>query len=446
VLFFVALQLTPAQHLQLTPATQPQQPKSDQQARHLVESAVKALGGLDKLTLPGGTIRSVKGSYPGEAFLGETYSQTPDLLKLTARSVPGALAKPDRFMLIKGQKAWLRLDGQLIMLDEVEMKGLKRARHADKVSGLVTLLRDQGYTLTGLGAAKVKGQDSLGINVQFKGQPDIQLHFDKATGLLVKTWQKFIDPLGDDGTFVIHECYYSDYQRLDPVGKETQLLKDAQLPVNGPGLVGWLRARTPSAQTRAQAAKLIQDLASNSFATRTKASAELKKLGPEMAPLLRQALPTAESEALLRLEQCLAHYAKDPAVQQVPAALRVLALTKPAGAAAAVLHYLPSAPTETIRDEALAALYDLGQAERDDPALVQALQDADPIRRDAAKTALGKDGGEYARKPGRRLLIDGLQMATRCDLHRNGKLDLRLDVLQIQYFNALDEKLFALPQ
>lgn len=444
LLFLASLQLSLGQPLQLTSVSG--QPTSTQPARQLVEAAVKAMGGIDQLTRPGGSIRSVKGTHPGESFIGETYYQAPDLLKLTAKSAPGEAIKPDRFMLIKGQKAWLRLDGQLIMLDDVEMKGLKRARHADKVSGLVTLLRDEGYTLTALGAAKVKDQDALGVKVHYQGQPDIELYFDKTTGWLLKTWQKFVDPLDDNGVPVVHECYYSDYKPIDPVNKDVALLKAAELPTDGSALVNWLEKRTPSSQTKAQANKLIQELSSNSFSTRSKASAELKKLGLETAPILQAALPGEDSEARLRIEQCLAHFAKDPAAQHVPAALRVLAFRKPAGATAALLQYLASAPTETIRDEVVAALYDLAQVYPNDQSLTKALQHADPVQREAAKAVLGKDGGAYAKKPGRRLLIDGLKVAMRCELHRNGKLDLQLDVLHIQYFNALDEKLFALPQ
>src|SRR5262249_31617366 len=158
-----------------------------------------------------------------EAFIGQTYSQAPDLLKLQALSPPGAKTKKERMLLLKGGKGWIRLDGETILLDAKDLGQLQRARHADKVAGLVALLDDKRFGLSTVGDAKVKGQDTVEIEVKYPWQPDIRLFFDKETGLLAKTWQKFSDSPDGGDKFIVHEDYFSQYRVLDPVTAEREL-------------------------------------------------------------------------------------------------------------------------------------------------------------------------------------------------------------------------------
>ena len=80
-----------------------------------------------------------------------------------------------------------------------------------------------------------------------------------------------------------------------------------------------------------------------------------------------------------------------------------------------------------------------------DPALEQAAQSKDEVVRTAARQALGKDGGAYARQPGRRLLISGLKLPTRCEMFRNGQKHMDLVTVEVEFFNAFADNVFARP-
>ncbi|MGH7226609.1 MAG: hypothetical protein ACRELF_25620, partial [Gemmataceae bacterium] len=109
------------------------------------------------------------------------------------------------------------------------------------------------------------------------------------------------------------------------------------------------------------------------------------------------------------------------------------------------LNFLPSADADVAK-ETRAALYATARAKREpDPLLVRVLDDKDPLRRRVAAAALGKDGGAYARQPGRRLFTT---MPKRPTKHRNwidGKLIKEVESFDYQFFNAFEDKVFAKP-
>ena len=80
-----------------------------------------------------------------------------------------------------------------------------------------------------------------------------------------------------------------------------------------------------------------------------------------------------------------------------------------------------------------------------DPVLVKALDDKDPKRRAAAAAALGKDGGAYEKKPGRRILLTGFKRPSKVVYYRDGKKSMDLEEIDVRFYNKLDDKLFAKP-
>jgi hypothetical protein len=129
----------------------------------------------------------------------------------------------------------------------------------------------------------------------------------------------------------------------------------------------------------------------------------------------------------------------------VGAAVRLLGLRKPAGAAEVLLHYLPGADADVAGD-VRAALFAVVQTNaKPDPILVRALEDKDPARRSAAAAALGKDGGAYARQPGRRLFFRPPKLAGKHKGWIDGKLQMEMEMFDYQFFNAFDDKVFARP-
>jgi HEAT repeat protein len=430
---------------QLIPPIREERPADNPRA--LVERAVKALGGLDRITQVKAVHRQARAFYTQdkETITSEVFSQSPDRVKIIQRT-----KDPDnpetRILALTGDKGWISMGGFVQDIDPQMLARLKRARHADRVAGLVALLRDKEkrYTLSALGETEIRGKPALCVKVTSQGQPDISLYFDKASGFLVKTVQRVADPLTNrDG---LDEWYYSDYRLLDLAAPDEATLKQAKVGADGPALLDFLRKRTPGPETRERIQELLRQLSDPAFRVRVRATEDLKKMPGEAAGLLRLALQDKDREVVRRVEQVLEHLGRHKGAGLSGAALRLLALRRPAGAAEVVLAYLPWAPDEKTAAEALAALAAVALRDGEaDPVLTRALDSADPRVRQAATAALGRDGGAYQKQPGRRVHVEGLRYPARSEVFRDGKRDMQLEVLQVEFFNRFDDSVFARP-
>jgi HEAT repeats len=207
---------------------------------------------------------------------------------------------------------------------------------------------------------------------------------------------------------------------------DEQFLKAADVPTDGRGLLGFFRGRTVSDAERARLRGLVRLMGDNSFPVRERASRDLAAAGLPALPLLREATRDADVEIARRAEECL-HVveAKDPGSALPAAAARLLALRKPAGAAAALLGYLPAADNDVVAEEVRTALAAVATSDPEaDKALVAALDDPQPVRRATAAGVLCRVGSPERRAAARRLLHDpdaevrlqvALALATRKD-------------------------------
>jgi hypothetical protein len=418
------------------------------EARAIIERAVEAQGGLERLSQKAAAHRKVKGHFHSDdyRFTGESFSEgdTRRKLVLHGKGLDARKGFLPRTLVLDGDKGWRNFYGETETLDSEFIARLKRAIYADRVAGLVTLLRDKGYTLTLLGESDFNGTALVGVKVQSAGQADIELFFDKKTHLLFKAAQRIPEP--GNGKEVLQEVYYSDYQRLDPAARDAALLKAAGLGVDGPALFDFLHKRTFAPGERQRIDELVKQLGDGAFKVREKASAALQALGLKAAPSLRAALKHGDLELVRRAEKLLAALGQGPELPQTVAVLRLIALRRPAGASEALLGYLPWAPDERVTREVQEALAAVAvQDGKEDPVLVAALKDADPQRRAAAAAALGRDGGKYLQQGWRRVVIEGVLIPRYSVVYQDRQRLLDLELVEVEYYNRLDDAVFARP-
>ena len=192
-----------------------------------------------------------------------------------------------------------------------------------------------------------------------------------------------------------------------PDPADEALLKSAGLGVDGPALLEFFRKRTVSPQDEKRAAELVTRLGDEQYALREKATRDLKALGPAALPALRRAAQASDAEVKRRARDCLATIETGLRPELAGAAARLLAARAPAGAAPALLAYLPWAPDADAEEEAQLALLALtAKAGKPGPALVAALADKAPSRRGAAALAVSRSGTEGQRRRVGPLLAD----------------------------------------
>ena len=172
------------------------QARTEDDTRAIIEKAVKAHGGLEKLVKlkKGGVQSRAKGKvnqFGGIDITLETSAQDGKFRQVIEGEV--ANTKFKQIILSDGKKLQFFVNGKEYKLDDKKRthEVLEQA-YAEKVIGLV-FLKDKGFKLSPLGELKVNEKPAVGVRVSSEGHRDVNLFFDKDTGLLVKTETRSID-------------------------------------------------------------------------------------------------------------------------------------------------------------------------------------------------------------------------------------------------------------
>jgi HEAT repeat protein len=197
-------------------------------------------------------------------------------------------------------------------------------------------------------------------------------------------------------------------KEIGALDDDERLIESAGLSCDGPGLLDFFRARSSTEPEAGRIDDLLRRFSGPSVESRIQAGAELVALGPLATPGLRRVINDFEApEVRERARRCLAWTEGSPSASLAAAAARVVGRRKPAGAAEALLAYLPFADNEEVSREVTAALQAVGVAGgRVDPVLVRALSDPVPLRRAAAAAVLSQAAPAEQKQAAEKLLHD----------------------------------------
>jgi hypothetical protein len=189
-------------------------------AKALVERALKAYGGEDKLSKVKAMTMKSKGTYygmgDGIAYTETTSWQFPEKV----RSEIKAEVNGEKFSLIEvfsGDKAWESTNGKTEELTKDALAESKESMYAHRVSMLYPLL-EKGYTLTPIGEVKIGDTPAVGVKVAHKDHRDINLLFDKKTNLIIKIETQVKDLTNKDKPKeVTQESFFENYKDVDGI-------------------------------------------------------------------------------------------------------------------------------------------------------------------------------------------------------------------------------------
>jgi outer membrane lipoprotein-sorting protein len=192
--------------------------KSD--AKAIVEKAIKARGGEEKLAKFKAFTFKMKGKFYGMGegidYTGEWSVQAPDKMRFKIEGGAGDM-KFTFARVLNGDKMWTKIGDDVQAVDDKDqIKEAQEEMYGDYVTSLVPLVKEKGFTLASLGEVKVDGKPAVGVRVSHKGHRDINLFFDKDSGLLVKTEHTVKDFMAG-GNEQTQETIYSDYKEFGGV-------------------------------------------------------------------------------------------------------------------------------------------------------------------------------------------------------------------------------------
>ncbi|MCI0704566.1 MAG: hypothetical protein L0241_26215 [Planctomycetia bacterium] len=179
-------------------------------AKAIIDKAIKAHGGEKLAKLPA-FVASMKGKVhvmeQAIDFTGEVSSFGPEKQKVDIEVEVAGM----KFRVIEvrnGDKGWIRMDNNTKEMDKDKFEEAKEQGYAGWVTTLIPL-KDKQFKLATVGEIEIDKRKAVGVKVSSKGHRDIDLYFDKETGLLVKTETRAKD---DAGVEANQETFYSDYK------------------------------------------------------------------------------------------------------------------------------------------------------------------------------------------------------------------------------------------
>ncbi|HEY1860799.1 MAG TPA: hypothetical protein VGG61_10615 [Gemmataceae bacterium] len=184
----------------------------------IVDKAIKAQGGADKLSKNKAVSTKQKGKFYGLGdgidYTLESSVQAPDKIR---NEIQGeAMGNKFSFIqVIQGDKGWNSANGTTEELSEEQLKEGKENMYANWVAQLHPLT-GKDFTLAPLGDVKVGDKESVGVKVSSKGHRDVSLFFDKKTGMLLKRETIVKDLMGGAGDLT-EEVLFLDYKEKDGV-------------------------------------------------------------------------------------------------------------------------------------------------------------------------------------------------------------------------------------
>lgn len=205
--------------------------RADDEAKKVVEAAVKAHGGAEKLAklkdksvIQKGKMKilmpiEAEGNFEATASDGKFRRQFDF-------SFMGTDIK--NTTVFDGKTLWVSTNGMQMSFDKKEdIDALKEAIHAEKAAGLA-LLGDKNIEVSLIGDDKVGDTPVVGVRVSEKGHKDVSLYFDKKTHLLKKIVGRSLDfqsHMEIEQERIVDE--YKDFDGLKRPSKAT-VLKDGK--------------------------------------------------------------------------------------------------------------------------------------------------------------------------------------------------------------------------
>jgi hypothetical protein len=202
----------------------------------IIEKAIKAHGGADVLTKhPAGSTK-MKGKWYGMGegleYTGAFGVQTPDRFhfKIEMNIMGQAFTI---IQAVNGDKGWMSFNGKVSDLSKEQLAEFREVLHLNQVERLAGLTGKE-YKLSDLGESKVDNRPAVGIHVERKDRRDINLFFDRESGLLVKIEWRAKDLMNADQEFT-EERYLRDYKKVGEamVPHKVEVHRDNKLYVDG---------------------------------------------------------------------------------------------------------------------------------------------------------------------------------------------------------------------
>ena len=197
----------------------------DAQIRAIIDKAIQAHGGADKLS----QFKAVRAKWVGKHKVENVCYA--DAVRIVTYEMPDKIRfdfevanpKGGNFAftrVVNGKEGWQGSARAARDLKNAQVTQIVDELYVHWLASVVPLrdlklLKDKGFQFSVFGNVAADGKDAVGIRVTCQGRPDVILFFDKQTGLVIKSERRAKDP--ETNEEYTAESIYRDHQEFQGV-------------------------------------------------------------------------------------------------------------------------------------------------------------------------------------------------------------------------------------
>jgi hypothetical protein len=194
----------------------------EQEAKSVVDRAIKAMGGEEKLSGVKAFSAKGKGTITIDGTdIDFTFEMTAQGIEKYRSSYEGEVGgnKFDGATVLDGDKGWKKAEQEVKKLTGENLATEKRNAYLDIVPILLVPLKGKGFKVDSAAEEKVGDKPASVVRVTGPEGKDFTLYFDKESGLPVKMVGEVAD---DEGQVEIHETTFEDYKEFEGIKVATR--------------------------------------------------------------------------------------------------------------------------------------------------------------------------------------------------------------------------------
>jgi hypothetical protein len=192
---------------------------ADKDAKAILDKAIKALGGEEKLSTAKAVTWKIKGTV---TFMGNDNMYTGQVTIQGLDHYRNEF-EGDNFkgvFVVNGDKGWRKFGDMGAELDKDALANEKRQAYLQLASATLLPLREKDFKVQAVAEEKVGDKPAVGLKVTPPDGKDFTIYFDKESGLPVKQVAKVISFGGQE---VTQETTYSNYKDFGGIKKATKV-------------------------------------------------------------------------------------------------------------------------------------------------------------------------------------------------------------------------------
>jgi hypothetical protein len=197
--------------------------EGDKSATAVIDKAIKALGGEEKLN----AIKAASWKGKGTLAYGEEDNK---ISSTTTVGVPGQFrqdfeaevmgATVTGSTVLSGDKGWRKFNGDVVEMDKDAIANERLNIYPQLMPHSILLLKSDGVKVAGAPEEKVDDKSAVVLKVTMPTGKDFTIYFDKESGLPVKYTAIIKGFMNDEAK---QETFLSKYKQVDGVQKATHV-------------------------------------------------------------------------------------------------------------------------------------------------------------------------------------------------------------------------------